>query len=58
LAKHQVKTMAVAVKAFCVKVSCVHLDGLFKDPSKEELHYLGENIFALVHDFELLTAKK
>jgi hypothetical protein len=50
--------MAVAVKAFCVKVSCVHLDGLFKDPSKEELHYLGENIFALVHDFELLTAKK
>jgi hypothetical protein len=53
-----VKAMTVTVQVLSVKVTSVLSDSLFEDPSRKELHYLGEDILALVHILGLLKASK
>lgn len=50
------KTVAVAIEVFRMKVSFVLFDGIFKDPSEKGGHDLREDIFAFVHDLRLLMA--
>jgi len=57
LAKHQVKTMTVAVKVFRMKVTAVFIDSLLEYPPWKVFHYLGEDIFASVHNFGLFKAQ-
>ncbi len=49
--------MTVAVKILCMKVTVVLIDSILEYPSGKVLHYLGEDIFALVHNFGLLKAQ-
>ena len=58
MSKHEVKTKTVTAKILDMEVSFVFLDSFVKDPIREENHYLGENIFASVHNFGLDSAAK
>ncbi len=48
--------MTVAVKVLRVEVAVVLFNGIFKDPSGEVRHHLGEDILAFVHNLRLITA--